>query len=147
MIDRQTFAWLLHSLNKGRRGLTQAGLDTDYGRLYPPQSALRFAGGVTLLTTYGNIHQFTAVSEKCLFDNVTGEIGTADSEGRTAFRNFIHPDSDSGNVGVSVIMDGTIRQTDPVFKGIIQSFHYGTLKKKQTDIILKRCLRQLPTQE
>jgi hypothetical protein len=66
-------------------------MDTDYGHLYPPQSALRFAGGVPLFMTYGDIHQLPAVGEKCLFDNVPGELRTADSEGRIAFRNVMHP--------------------------------------------------------
>jgi hypothetical protein len=63
LIGRQTFAWLLHRLTEGRRGLTQASLDTDYGHLYPPQSALCFAGGVPLFTTYGDIHQLPSVGE------------------------------------------------------------------------------------
>jgi hypothetical protein len=44
-------------------------------------------------------------------------------------------------------MDQTIRQTDPVFKGILQSFRDGTVTKTQVDIILKRRLSHLPTQE
>jgi hypothetical protein len=79
MIGRQTFAWLFH------HGLTQAGLDTEYGHLYPPQPASRFARGVPLFTTYGDIHQLPAVGEKCLFYNVPGELGTTNAEGRIAF--------------------------------------------------------------
>jgi hypothetical protein len=44
-------------------------------------------------------------------------------------------------------MDHTIHQTDPIFKGIIQYFRDGTGTKTQADIILKRRLRNLPTQE
>jgi hypothetical protein len=61
---------------------------------------LHFAVDVPLFATYSNIHQFPQVGEKCLFDNAHGEIGTADAEGRIAFHNFFHPDSDSGTVGV-----------------------------------------------
>jgi hypothetical protein len=86
MINRQTFAWILHHLTEGRRGLTQDGLDTDYGHLYPPQSALSFAGGLSLFTTYCDKQQLPAVGEKYLFDNVPGELGTANAEGRIAFR-------------------------------------------------------------
>jgi hypothetical protein len=109
IIGRQTFAWLLHRLTEGRRGLTQAGLDTDYGHLYTTQSALRFIGGVPLFTTYGNIHQIPAVGEKCLFDNVPGELGTSDAERRIDSRIVLHPETESGTFGVSVVMYQTIR--------------------------------------
>jgi hypothetical protein len=60
---------------------------------------------------------------------------------------FLHPETESGTVGVSVIMDQNIHQNDPVFKGILQSFYDGTVTKTQADILLKRCLSHLPTQE
>jgi hypothetical protein len=60
MIGRQTFALLLQHLTEGRLGLTQAGVDTDHGHLYPPQSALHFSGGYHYLppmVTYINYQQ------------------------------------------------------------------------------------------
>jgi hypothetical protein len=44
-------------------------------------------------------------------------------------------------------MDQTIRQSDPVFKGIIQSFRDGTVTRQHTDVIMKRRLIQLPPDE
>jgi hypothetical protein len=59
----------------------------------------------------------------------------------------LHPETESGAVGISVFMDQTIRQTDPVFKGILQSFRDGMVTKTQADIILKRRQSLLPAQE
>jgi hypothetical protein len=44
-------------------------------------------------------------------------------------------------------MDQTIRQSDPIFKGIIQSFRDGTMTRKQADVIMKRRLSHLPPDE
>jgi hypothetical protein len=137
MISRQMFAWLLHHLNEGRRGLTQPSIYTDYGHLYPVRSALHLAGGVPLFATYGDIHQLPVVGGNCPFENAPNELGTANAEGSIAFQNFTHPDYDSGTVGISVIMDETIHQSDPVFKVILQYFWDDTVTKTHAGIILK----------
>jgi hypothetical protein len=147
MIDRETFAWLLHQLKEGCRGLSQAGMDINHGDVYPPELDVRFAGGVPIIASYLDIHQFPAVGEKCLFDNTPGNTGSADAEGRVAFQIFLYPEPDSGTIGVSVIMDQTIRQSHPIFKGIIQSFRDGTVTRQQADVIMKRRLSQLPPEE
>jgi hypothetical protein len=89
MIGRESFAWLLYRLKEGRRGLSQAGMDINHGDVYPPESAVRFAEGVPIIASYGDIHQFPAVGEKFLFDNTPGNIGSADAEGRVAFQIFV----------------------------------------------------------
>jgi hypothetical protein len=81
MIVRETFAWLLHLLKEGRHGLSQAGMDINHGDVYPPESAVRFAGVVPIISSYGDIHQLSAVGEKCLFDNTPCNIGSSDAEG------------------------------------------------------------------
>jgi hypothetical protein len=68
-------------LEEARRGLSQAGMDINHGDVYPPELAVRFAGGVPIIAGYGDIHQLPAVGEKCLFDNTPGNIGSADAEG------------------------------------------------------------------
>jgi hypothetical protein len=57
------------------------------------------------------------------------------------------PEPDTGTTSVLVIMDQTIRQSDPIFKGVIQSFRDGTVTRQQSDVIMKRRLIQLPPEE
>jgi hypothetical protein len=60
----------------------------------------------------------------------------------------LYPEPDSGTIGVSVIMDQPILQSDPIFKGIIQSFRDGTVTRgQQADVIMKPHLSQLPPAE
>jgi hypothetical protein len=59
----------------------------------------------------------------------------------------LYPEPDSGIIGVSVIMDQTIHQSDPIFKVIIQSFRDGNVTRQHTYVIMKRRLSQLPPEE
>jgi hypothetical protein len=63
MIGCENFAWLLHHLKEGCCGLNQPGIDIDYHGLYPPESAVRFAGGVPIIATYGDIDQLPVVGD------------------------------------------------------------------------------------
>jgi hypothetical protein len=44
-------------------------------------------------------------------------------------------------------MDQTIRQSDPIFKGIIQYSRDGTVTRQQAEVIMKRHLRHLSPEE
>jgi hypothetical protein len=146
MIGCQTFAWLLHRLTQGHRGLTQDGLENDYDHLFPPQLVLRFAGGVPLFSTYGDIHLYQLAKSVYLIMCLVNS-GLPMQRDASPFDFCLHLETDSGTVGVSVIMDQTICQIDPIFKGIIHSFRDGTVTKTQADITLKRRLSHLPSQE
>jgi hypothetical protein len=82
MIGRETFAWIFHRLKEGR---TPCSYSTRNGHrlcdLYPMESTVRFAGGVPIIATYGEIHQLPAVGENCLFDKTSGDIVYVDEEG------------------------------------------------------------------
>jgi hypothetical protein len=146
MMGRETCVWLFHGLKEVSCGLTQPGMDINHGDIYPPESAVRFAGDVPIIASYGDIHQLLDVGKTSLFYNTSGNIGSADAEGRVAFP-FLNPEHDSGTIGVSVIMDQSIRESDPLFKGIIESFRDGTVTKQQADVVMKRRLSQLPLEE
>jgi hypothetical protein len=89
-------------------------MDIEYGDIYPPESDVRFAGGVPIITTYVDIHQFPVIGNRGLFDNTPVNIGSADAEGQVAFQIALHPEPDCGTIGVSVGMDQIIRQSNPV---------------------------------
>jgi hypothetical protein len=107
-------------------------------------------GGVPLLHLFGDCHQLLPVGRKCHFDDgpPTGEPQEADSLGKAAFQLFRNLPADSAQeVAVAVVMDETIRQTDPQHKKLIHELHQG-MSRESAELLTSRLLDQfLPAEQ
>ena len=74
------------------------------------------------------------------------KINTSDSQGYSAFSNFLYSNED-GTSSRSMVMDEVVRQNDPVFKSVLHNMREGTMDERSTDFLLKRCIYNLYLEE
>jgi hypothetical protein len=60
------------------------------------------------------------------------------ARGRVVFKEFLDPPEDSGCLGFCVVMDETIRQSDPEFKGVIQMMRDGSMNRAGAEYCFSR---------
>jgi hypothetical protein len=74
----------------------------------------------------------------CLHSESAAE--SADAVGKGAFASFLRPPVDSGTIGVTVIMDTVVRQSDSNCHAAIQKMRDGTMDDPSCDFFLQRKL-------
>jgi hypothetical protein len=103
-------------------------------------------GGVPFVYSYGDNNQVPPVAKKFTYDTRAPKTA-ADRAGRVAFHEFITTTNPSESMATVVVMEEVVRQTDEVFKAILQNMRDGTLNNDDIDILLSRMLENLPIEE
>ena len=103
-------------------------------------------GGVPFVYSYGDNNQVPPVAKKSTYDTRAPKTA-ADRAGRVAFHEFITTTNPSESMATVVVMEEVVRQTDEVFKAILQNMRDGTLNNDDIDILLSRKLENLPIEE
>jgi hypothetical protein len=105
-------------------------------------------GGVPFIYSFGNTNQLPPVAMKAVYDSKPSR-GRHGSEqmGKIAFKDFIDPPPNSGVNSTVVILDEVLRQTDPVFKKLLEDMREGKMDDNDCDIIFQRMLANMGEEE
>jgi hypothetical protein len=153
MDGRPTFAWKQHRAFEGRQVPiaidTTAEEDAQEGHeRFPAQVTSRSWGGIPIVYSIGDCHQLPPVGMKPIWDlSDPSSPDSADAIGRLTFHEFLSPDADSGCIGVSIIMDEVIRQSDPAYQQAIQALRDGNVDFDIATYFMNRRVSQLSPEE
>jgi hypothetical protein len=102
-------------------------------------------GGVPFIYSFGDTNQLPPVAMKAVYDNKPsrGRDGGAERMGRIAFHEFINPSSGSGANSTIVFLDDVLRQTDPIFKKLLQNMREGAMDDADCELIFSRMLADM----
>ena len=109
-------------------------------------TCLRPWGGILFVYSYADANQIPPVCKKSTYDTRAPKTA-ADRAGKVAFREFITTTNPSESMATVVVMEEVVRQTDEVFKTILQHMRDGTLNNVDIDILLSRMLENLPIED
>jgi hypothetical protein len=109
-------------------------------------TSLRPWGGIPFVYSYGDTNQIPPVCKKSTYDTRAPKTA-ADRAGIVAFREIITTTNPSKSMATVVVMEEVVRQTDEVFKTILQHMRDGTLNNVDIDILLYIMLENLPIED
>ena len=106
-------------------------------------------GGIPVMLKFGDCQQIPPVAGASHFETKpsTGDPTHADAIGKTVFEQYLDPPERTQELGLTVVMDQTVRQREGLFKDSIQEMREGTVTEATCDAYMARRLTQLPELE
>ena len=138
MENRSVWAWKEHNCAVFRENLEHPN---------PPCLEKRSYGGIPYVYSVGDIDQLPPVTGKSHSNAKIGVGQSSDALGRRTFNEFLCPPDGDSETGYTFILDEVIRQTDPIYRGVIERMRLGDMNRDSCDFIMKRKLINLPPDE
>ena len=148
MDGQPTFAWKQHWAFEGQQlpiVVDTVEADVQDNELFPVQVTSWCWGGIPIVYSIGDCHQLLPIGMKPIWDlSNPSSPNSADAIGGwLTFHDFLSPPPDSGCIGVSVIMDEVIQQSEPAYQQAIQALCDGNVSFNIATYFMNRHLSQL----
>ena len=107
---------------------------------------MRQWGGIPFIYSFGDTNQLPPVAKRSTYDTRPPKQG-ADRLGKFAFHEFINTTDGSESISTVVVMEDVLRQSDEIFKTLLQNMRQGNMDDNDIDIMFSRVIHNLPDDE